>query len=379
MRRYLWALPLVLAGAVAAAVWLAPTGAAPRGGEGGAPAAALPVTRVVLFSSGVGYFQREGSVAGDARVDLTFPEADVNDLLKSLVLQDLGGGRISAVSYDSRDPVERTLASYSVNLTGQPSVSNLLMQARGERVEVVLQQGAAAQPGTLSGHVVGVESQKVPGGKDGPVEVEQLNLSCADGLRSVRLADVQRLRFLSPTLEGELRRALETLALSHDAQKKAVSLSFSGEGERKVRVGYVVEAPVWKTSYRLVLDKDGKARPFLQGWAVVENPTDEDWANVGMALISGRPISFKMDLYTPLYVPRPTVEPELFASLRPPTYSGPMSRGNVTVQALEELGVVEQSAKDGEGRRSGATRELKKVHDALGNVQYRTQIMDATT
>src|SRR5262245_51722506 len=350
MRRYLWALPLVLAGAVAAAVWLAPTGAAPRGGEGGAPAAALPVTRVVLFSSGVGYFQREGSVTGDARVDLTFPEADVNDLLKSLVLQDLGGGRIAAVSYDSHDPVERTLASYSVNLTGQPSVANILTQARGERVEVVLQQGAA-QPGTLSGYVLGVETQRLLGGKDGPpVEVEQLNLSCADGLRSVRLQDVQRLRFLSPALEGELRRALETLALSHDAQKKAVSLSFAGEGERRVRVGYVVEAPVWKTSYRLVLDKDGKAKPFLQGWAAVENPTDEDWASVGMALISGRPISFRMDLYTPLYVPRPTVEPELFASLRPPTYSGPMSRGQadsisgprgqVSVEALEELGLV---------------------------------------
>src|SRR5207248_7837422 len=82
------------------------------------------------------------------------------------------------------------------------------------------------------------------------------------------------------------------------------------------------EAPIWKTSYRLVLDADKKARPYLQGWALVENPTDEDWGNVRMALVSGRPISFRMNLYDPLYVPRPTVEPELFASLRPPTYSG---------------------------------------------------------
>jgi hypothetical protein len=82
----------------------------------------------------------------------------------------------------------------------------------------------------------------------------------------------------------------------------------------------VVENPIWKTSYRLVLGENGK--PYLQGWAVVENPTDEDWAKVTMALVSGRPISFKMDLYDPLYVARPTVEPELFASLRPPTYGG---------------------------------------------------------
>src|SRR5204862_6306973 len=88
----------------------------------------------------------------------------------------------------------------------------------------------------------------------------------------------------------------------------------------KVQVGYVIEAPIWKTSYRLLMaDKD---KPYLQGWAMVENPTDEDWSGVKMALVSGRPISFKMDLYNPLYINRPTVEPELFASLRPVTYRG---------------------------------------------------------
>src|SRR5437899_9308531 len=121
-------------------------------------------------------------------------------------------------------------------------------------------------------------------------------------------------------MDNEVRKALETLALSHDAQKKAVSLNFTGEGKRDVRVGYVVENPIWKTSYRLVMDKEGK--PFLQGWAVVDNPTDDDWNNVGMALISGRPISFQMDLYQPLYVPRPMVELELFQSLRPVAYGG---------------------------------------------------------
>ena len=92
-----------------------------------------------------------------------------------------------------------------------------------------------------------------------------------------------------------------------------------------MRVGYVVDNPIWKTSYRLVLDT--KNKPFLQGWAVVENPSDEDWKDVRMTLVSGRPISFQMDLYQPLYVPRPVVEPELFASLRPPTYTGDMGYG----------------------------------------------------
>jgi hypothetical protein len=141
-------------------------------------------------------------------------------------------------------------------------------------------------------------------------------------MRSLKLNEVQRVRFLNPVMDSEFKKALETLALSHDTQKKAVSLNFVGEGHRNVKVGYVVENPIWKTSYRLVLPKVKEEKPFLQGWAIVENPTDEDWKDTRMALISGRPISFQMDLYTPLFVPRPVVEPELFASLRPVAYNG---------------------------------------------------------
>jgi hypothetical protein len=282
----------------------------------------LPISQVVLYSSGVGYFLREGAVEGDARIDLSFQATDINDLLKSMVVQDLDGGHVAAVSYDSKDPIEKTLKSFAVNLTANPTFAQILNQARGEKVEAVLSQAAANQPATLTGTIVGVEHQRVAAGKDAAIEVEVLNLWCADGVRALKLNEIQRLRFLSPVMEGEFKKALETLALSHDTQKKAVALNFSGEGKRNVRVGYVVENPIWKTSYRLVLDKAGKSAPHLQGWAVVENPTDEDWREVRMALVSGRPISFQMNLYDPLYVSRPLVEPELFASLRPVAYSG---------------------------------------------------------
>src|SRR5438270_626871 len=141
-------------------------------------------------------------------------------------------------------------------------------------------------------------------GKDGIVEMEFLNLWCTEGMRSIKLSDVQRVRFLNPVMESEFKKALDVVTQAHDTQKKAVSLNFTGKGQRTVKVGYVVENPIWKTSYRLVLDKE-KA-PFLQGWAVVENNTDEDWNSVAVNLVSGRPISFKMDLYQPLNVPRPT-------------------------------------------------------------------------
>jgi len=284
------------------------------------PAAALPITQVILFNSGVGYFQREGEVEESTRIHLTFPAGDVNDLLKSLVLQDLGGGTISSISYDSQEPMEKTLRSFGLDLTSNPTFGQILNQARGEKVEVTMQPGSGSQPGTLSGVIVGMESHPPPADKDAAAEVHMLNLLCAEGMRSVPLSQVQRVRFLNPVLEGEFRRALAVLASAHDAQKKTVSLSFTGEGKRLVRVGYVVENPIWKASYRLVLDQNGK--PLLQGWAVVENTSDDDWNNVRMVLVSGRPISFQMNLYQPLYIPRPTVEPELFASLRPPAYSG---------------------------------------------------------
>ncbi len=287
------------------------------------PATTLPLTRVVLFNSGVGYFSRSGEVDGDARVDLTFPESDINDLLKSMVLEDFSKtGRISAVSYDSREPIARTLSSFAINLNNNPTFAGIVSQMRGERIEVAISATAANQPGKLTGTIVGVEKQKVAVGA-ATVEVEVLNMWCAEGMRAVKMSDIQSLRFSNPVIESEFRRALEVLAQSHDNQKKAVQLHFSGEGKRKVQVGYVIEAPIWKTSYRLLMAE--KEKPYLQGWAMVENPTDEDWNGVKMALVSGRPISFKMDLYNPLYINRPTVEPELFASLRPVTYRGDMS------------------------------------------------------
>src|SRR4029450_11339242 len=142
------------------------------------PAVTLPITRVVMFNSGVGYFSRSGDVTDDARVDLTFPEQDINDLLKSMVLEDFNGGRIAAVSYDSREPISRTLSSFAINLNNNPTFAGIVSQMRGERIEVVLNPGAVNQPGKLSGVIVGVEKQKVPAG-NAQLDVEVLNIWCA--------------------------------------------------------------------------------------------------------------------------------------------------------------------------------------------------------
>src|SRR5258708_3529828 len=169
----------------------------------------LPVAQVVLFSSGVGYFQREGAVEGNARVDLSFPAQDINDLIKSMVLQDLGGGHVSAVSYDSHDPIDKTLKSFAVNLTTNPSLAQILNQARGEKLEVVLQQSNTAQPGTLTGAIIGIEHQRQPAGKETFIEVDVLNPWGAEGVRSGKLGDVPGVRFFKPVLYTGFKRALD--------------------------------------------------------------------------------------------------------------------------------------------------------------------------
>ena len=285
-----------------------------------ANAADVPVKIVVLFSSGVGYFEHIGQVQGDANTELRFKTQQINDILKSLVVQDMGG-KVSAVVYPSQDPIAKTLKSFQVDITGNPPLAELLNQLRGAKVTV--------RVGTekVTATILGAEKKQKPGQKDGPpVEVWYLNLISGGTIRSVPMEEVSSLELEDPTLREELRRALEALAAARDQDKKPVIIRFGGEGERLVRIGYVVETPVWKTSYRLVLDPKDKAKANLQGWAIVENQTDNDWGNVQLSLVSGRPISFIQEMYQPLYIPRPVVMPELFASLRPQTYEGGMTQ-----------------------------------------------------
>jgi len=279
---------------------------------------ALPLSKIVLYSSGVGYFQHDGSLNNRTQLHLRFNVSQINDILKSLVVQDFGGGKVSTVTYGSRDPVTKTLGSFGINLNGNPTLGQILTQVRGEPVEVTA-------PNPIVGTLLGVEKKTESVGEGSQhrvIEQEYVTILTEDGFRSLSLANVQRIKLTNPVLNAELHQALAALATNHDAQKKMVSITFDGTGNRQARVAYLTETPVWKTTYRLVLDED-KA-PYLQGWAIVENQTPQDWRNVKLSLVSGRPISFTMDLYQPLYNPRPLVQPELYANLKPQTYGDAM-------------------------------------------------------
>lgn len=279
---------------------------------------ALPLRDVVLFSSGVGYFQRADRIDGDVTVDMHFRAEQVNDILKSLVLFD-SDGDVRPVTYTTKDSIARRLKSVGLTLNRNITLGGLLLQFQGARVS--LEMGGDKVEGCILS--VTTRNALVPQSDRTVIQIEIINVFTDTGLRTIQLDQVTEVNLLDGRLDRELRESLEILATGLDDQRRSVRLCFTGSNSREVRVGYLHEVPVWKTSYRLVLDEAGNQpeKPYLQGWAIVENTTEEDWNDVQLSLISGRPVSFIQDLYQPLYNPRPVVTPQVIGSPMPQTYS----------------------------------------------------------
>ncbi len=266
----------------------------------------LPVKGVTLYRSGVAYVERAGPVRGDVEVSLRFETSQVNDILKSLVAIDAGGGAVRAVRYGSKDPLQRRLSSFGIDISDNPSMLEMLGRLRGAKVRL------GSVDGPIEGTVLGTEQRQV-GTAGGAGSAPQAlwegfaNVLTSAGVRSVSVQRMTSFEVLDPKLAEELQLALAALAESRDERSSTVDVAFGGDGERRVAIGYVVESPVWKTSYRLVLPEETGGKPTIQGWAIVENTTDEDWTDVRLALASGSPVGFTMDLHEPLYVQRPEI------------------------------------------------------------------------
>jgi len=317
----------------------------------------LPITRVTLYTSGVGYFERGGEVEGDASLTLYFSVGQVNDVLKSLVLLDDGGGAISPVTYAAQDPVNRALQAFSVDVSGNPSRHELLDQIRGTSVTLVTDD-----PVPLTGLVVGVETQFVNlPDRQGSADRLSVNLLAGDSLHTVPLDSVRSLQINDAALADELRQALAAVALGRDAGKRPVTLTLNGPEYHTVQIGYLLEAPAWQTSYRLVLGET----PRLQGWALVQNTGQDDWTNTHLSLVSGRPISFIQDLYTPLYVHRPTVQPRIPASPTPQTYAGDMMEQSMTLGEPAMAGAALMAAAPAPAAPRGVRARLKDASRGL--------------
>lgn len=270
----------------------------------------LPVTRVVLYRSGVGYIERLGRISGDATLTMSMRESQMNDLLKSLILVDFDGGQILPAQYTPRDPLERTLSAFAVQLSDNPSMGTLLNRLRGAPVEIQTDKE------TLQGTVLSIETRE-EAASEVVVKRAYVNLMTNPVMRSVPLDTIISLRVRDERLQQEIQNALAAIGTRLDNTRKTVELRFAGQGARRVLVGYLTEMPLWKMTYRLALSADEP--PLLQGWAIVENTTDEDWRNVRLELVSGRPVSFIQNLYEPIYPKRPTVRTQTDQALLPDT------------------------------------------------------------
>ena len=273
----------------------------------------LPVTRVVLYKNGVGYFEHSGHVRGNQDVNIDFTTAQLNDVLKSLTVLDLGKGRITGVSYNSTAPLERQLGALHLPVGENPSTEQFLNALRGARMEV--RSGAA----TITGRLLSLDEQQLP--SKGDEKITAYRLSIASDTGEVRVFDLNpsiSVRVVEKDVNEQIRKYLGLVASTRDQGTRRMSISTAGDGERDLLVSYISEVPVWKCTYRLVLPRDGKA--LLQGWAVVDNTVGEDWTNVELSLVAGAPQSFVQELSQPYYARRPVVPLPENAQLTPQTH-----------------------------------------------------------
>lgn len=291
-----------------------------------APANSLPIRRVILYSNGVAYIERRGFVTGNAEIDLSFKQSQVDDVLKSMVVLDLGQGKIGAVSYNSSMPASARTAEIPFSIDPQSEQSDgaggglagVLSQLQGAKVLVT------SLKGTASGSILTVEKRaaaadKKTDEKASPVLAYSLVIASDTGeITSFDLADVRSVKLLEDGTRKDLSEFANATASTRRRDAKTISVTSNGEGRREMVVSYTVAAPIWKTTYRVVLDAEGK--PFFQGWAIVDNVSDEDWQSVQLSLVSGSPVSFIQNLQKPLYRYRPVVPIPEDLNLKPQIY-----------------------------------------------------------
>ena len=356
-----WLVPAVSFGQAAAGR----TGTPPPTGSARAvpaPSDALPVRRVVLYKNGVGYFEHLGEVHGSQATTISFTSEQLNDALKSLTTLDLGGGRISSITYNSDTPLAQRLGAIGLPAGAAATLGEFFRSIRGARVE------AQTASGVIRGRVLGVEKRRRAQRTGEIAEVEEISiLGEAGEVRLVELSPASNVRLADRALREQMQRYLGTLGSSLEQTLRRMTVTTAGTGARQLFVSYVSEVPVWKTTYRLVVPSKTGAKPLLQGWAIVDNTTGEDWTNVQMSLVAGAPQSFIQQISQPYYLRRPVVPLPGNAQLTPQTHEGAVSGGaasvsgqvtdsngaalpGVAVRVRGNGGLVAEAVTDAEGR-----------------------------
>jgi len=287
-------------------------------------AAELPVRTVVLYKHGVGYFERQGTIGPGETARLDFKAEEMNDVLKSLTISDQGG-KVTGLRYDSSIPLDQKLGDFPFRINDGEPLSAVIDQLKGARIEMEF------GPQKISGAVV--SARLIAGDKD-HAEREQLTLLMDSGeLRNVDLGAASAIRFIDTKLQSQFKDYLAALSTARSKDKRSVYIDSTDSKAHDVSAEYITPMPAWKSSYRLLLGAPGKP-VTLEGWAIVDNTTGEDWTNVRMSLVSGKPISFISQLYPPKFVARLGAELPEDQAVAPTTYSGgTVNRDQVSTKA----------------------------------------------
>ena len=281
-----------------------------------AAAAELTLKRVLLSTGGVGYFEHEAVVDGDATLELEVRLDQVDDVLKSIVVFDDKGG-VGAISLPGREPLAQVFRDLPFGPEALVSRAALLNALRGARVRV-------AGDRRIEGRLLAVEPEqtRLPG-DGGAITRQRVSLMTVSGLRQFILEDAETLEFVDPALGAQVDQALAAITAHRAQDKRRLSIEMLGEGRRTVRVAYVVATPLWKATYRLILSPEGgEPSALMQGWAVIENMSGTAWDGVELTLASGNPVTFRQALYTAYYVHRPEVPVEVLGRVLPPPDTG---------------------------------------------------------
>ena len=295
----------------------------------------LPVTHVSLYKNGIGFFEHAGRVTGDGAVTIDLTSAQLNDVLQSLTATDLNGGRITGASYNSTTPLDQQLRALPLSLGEEPTQQDLYNALRGTRVEVT---GAGA---TITGRILSLEERSVAGASDEskPMSARRFLTVVSDaGTRTLELTQATTVRLLDTGLRSDLDTYLELLDRNRTEGVRHLTLTDRGTGVRDLRVSFLSEVPVWKSTYRILftngLQLNGEISPkkietaTLQGFSVVDNTTGEDWKKVQLSLIAGSPQSFLQPLAQPIYARRPEVPIAQDAQLTPQTHASSVDSDN---------------------------------------------------
>ncbi len=296
----------------------------------------LPVRRVILYKGGVGYFEHLGRIKGDEAVRVDFSSGQLNDVLQSLTVLDLNGGRITGIDYNSEAPFTQRLETLGLPLGENTDLSKFLAALRGTRLEI--RNGNSV----IAGRLLSVERKtRVSGGTTLEVDLATM-VSDAGEMRTVEVTPAVQVRVADPDVNKDVSRYLSLLASMHQQDLRRMTISTAGTGERQLYVSYVSEVPIWKTTYRIVLPSKAGDQPLLQGWAIVDNTTGEDWNDVDLSLVAGAPQAFIQQLSQPYYARRPVVPLPQGVKLTPQTHEGAMmgGTGGLSGVVLDPSGAV---------------------------------------